>query len=145
VAAARGESNGHDPASDDEKKAVVRRFIDEVLNERDFVLAQELVAPDATDHVTGTLTAYLTLAAFPDYRLSTEHVIVDDDTVTVLATWTGTHERPLMSLDPTHKGITGRVAFSFRLDRGRIAETWIEPEPWTLLQQLETPAFAQGG
>jgi predicted ester cyclase len=137
--------NGHVPASDDAKKAVVRSFIDKVLDERDFALAQELVAPDATDHITGTLTAYLTLAAFPDYRLSTEHVIVDHDSVTVLATWTGTHERPLMGLDPTHKGVTGRVAFSFRLDGGRIAETWIEPEPWTLLQQLETPAFARGG
>jgi predicted ester cyclase len=145
VGAPRGASNGRVADSDDAKRALVRRFIDEVLNGRDFRLARELVAPDATDHVTGTLTAYLTLAAFPDYRVSTEHVIVDDDTVTVLASWTGTHERPLMSLDPTHKGVTGRVAFSFRLDRGSIAETWIEPEPWTLLQQLETPAFTRGG
>lgn len=133
-------ANGHGPEA---PKDAVRRFLDTVLNGKDFAAAPSFFAADAIDHFRGSLTAYLTFAACPDLQLSTEHVIAEDDLVTVLATFTGTQEGPALGLAPTHKGVTGRVAFSFRVDEeGRFAETWTEIEPWTLLQQLSAQALA---
>jgi predicted ester cyclase len=127
--------------SADRNKRVVRQYLD-ALNERDLTAAAGLFAGGSRDHFTGSLTTYLALAAFPDFQLNTEHVVAEDDIVTVLATFTGTHQGELMGLEPTHKGVTGRAAFSFRLVDGKIDETWAEIEPWTLLQQLGAPAVA---
>lgn len=121
---------------------VVHTYLEEVLNGRNFAAASELFAEDIDDHFAGSMTASLTLAAFPDYRFSAEHLVADDDVVTVLATFTGTHQQPFMGLAPTGRGVTGRAAFTFRIARGRIAATWTEIEPWGLLQQLGAPAIS---
>jgi predicted ester cyclase len=136
----RHNENGR--TSSQRRKEVVRQFLDHVANGKDFAAVSDFFVGDVTDHLAGSLTAYLTFAAFPDFQLNTEHVIAEGDMVSVLATFTGTHDRQLMGLAPTHKGVSGRVAFSFRMDEAKIAETWAEIEPWTLLQQLGSPAFA---
>lgn len=125
-----------------ENKLVARRFLEEVLNAKDYGDAGRFLTKDMTDHVTGSATALLTLAAFPDFQLNLEHVIAEEDIVTVLATFTGTHRGEFMGIAPTSKGVTGRVAFTFRILDQRIAETWTEIEPWGLLQQLGAPALS---
>jgi predicted ester cyclase len=122
-------------------KEVARRFLEDVLDAKDYGAASRYLTEDAADHFTGSAAASFALAAFPDYRLQLEHVIGEDDIVTVLATFTGTHSREFMGIPPTGRGVTGRVAFTLRLAGGRIAETWTEIEPWGLLQQLESPAL----
>lgn len=124
-----------------QNKAVAQRFLEEVLNAKRYDAAGDFLGAGATDHFTGSATALLTLSAFPDYQLSLEHMIEEEDLVTVLATFTGTHAHQFMGIAPTHKGVTGRVAFSFRMSEGRIVETWTEIEPWGLLQQLGAPAL----
>jgi predicted ester cyclase len=121
-------------------KDVVRGFLEE-LDAKDYGAASCYLSEDAADHFNGSAAASFALAAFPDYRLHLEHIIGEDDIVTVLATFTGTHSREFMGIAPTGTGVTGRVAFTFRLANGRIAETWTEVEPWGLLQQLDAPAL----
>jgi predicted ester cyclase len=131
-------SDGSDPV---DAKDVAASFVNRVLNAKDIGAAAALVDPAALDHLTGSLTTYLTFGAFPDFQLSTEHIIGENDVVSVLATFTGTQEAPILGIPPTGTGVTGRVAFSFRVADGCIAETWAEIEPWTLLQQLRAPAL----
>jgi predicted ester cyclase len=66
-------------------------------------------------------------------------VLAEGDLVTVLATYTGTHRRTFMGVPATDTGVTGRIAFAYRISGGRIRETWTEIEPWGLLQQLGVP------
>jgi predicted ester cyclase len=117
------------------EKAVARRFL-EVLNTKDFSAATDMFSPTAEDHAAGSLTTYLTLAAFPDFRLNPEHIVAEGEFVTLLATFTGTHSGRFMGMEPTHKGVTGRAAFGFRVCGETITATWTEIEPWSLLQQL---------
>jgi len=126
----------------DDNKRLARRFLDEVLNGRDLAAAPAFFTEDATNHFAGSMTTYLALAAFPDFRLTVEHMIAEGDIVTVLATFTGTHSGEFVGLAPTGTGVTGRAAFAFRIRDGRIATTWAEIEPWGLLQQLGAPAVA---
>jgi predicted ester cyclase len=118
-------------------KEFVQRFVAEVLNGKDLGAAGAYVSPVATDHLTGSLTACLTLGGFPDFQLDLEHIIQDGADVTVLATFSGTHRGRVLDMAPTGQGVTGRVAMSYRLGpEGTIEESWMELEPWTLLQQL---------
>ena len=112
-----------------ENKLVARRFLEEVLNAKDYGRARSYLTPDAKDHLTGSATALLTLAAFPDFALNLEHVIAEEDIVTVLATFTGNHQEEFMGITPTSKGVTGRVAFSFRMEDEQIAERRTKIEP----------------
>jgi len=128
------------PSTLEDNKQIARRYIDEVLNRRDFAAARSFLIDDAIEHATGALSACLTFAAFPDFQISPEHLIAEGDIVTVLATYTGTHTRPFLGIAPTSSGVTGRVAFAFRMSGGRIAESWTEIEPWGLLEQLAPSA-----
>lgn len=122
----------------EENKATAHRFLDEVLNRRDLEAAAQFLADGVVDHLTGSLTACLALAAFPDFHISIEHMVAEGNDVTVLSTFTGTHRGELMGIAATSKGVTGRAAFNFRFDAGTIVEIWTEFEPWGLLQQLRT-------
>ncbi|MEX2627015.1 MAG: ester cyclase [Ilumatobacteraceae bacterium] len=127
-------------------KELVQRFVAEVLNGKDLGAAAAYVRPGATDHLTGSLTACLTLGGFPDFQLDLEHIIQDGAEVTVLATFSGTHRGRVLDVAPTGLGVTGRVAMSFRLaPEGTIDESWMELEPWTLLQQLGAAGEGRSG
>lgn len=116
-------------------KAIVREFLQSTLA-GDSGAGDSLLHPAASHVLKGSLAFYLALAAFPDAELSIEHMVEEGDTVTVLCTYTGTHGRPLMGVEGSGTGVTGRVAFNFRVSEGSIAETWAEFEPWGLMKQL---------
>ena len=122
--------------SADDNKAIVGQFMEEVLNRRQPAALGRLVDGQATDRLQSSLTLYLVLTAFPDFRLSVEHMIADGDTVTVLSTFTGTHQGPFMGLPPTGRGVRGRMANTFRVVDGKIVDSWQNFDPWGLIQQL---------
>lgn len=117
-------------------KVIVRHFLDAVFNRRDSAILDRYAEEDVVDHLPGTLAFYLVLSAFPDARISIDHMVAEGEHVTVLSQFQGTHQGTFMSIPPTGKGVTGRVAFNFRLIDGKIAETWTEFEPWGLMQQM---------
>ena len=126
-----------------ENKAIVRRFLEEVLNERNLMALEQYVSADAADHLNGSMAWYLVLSAFPDFRLTIEHMIADGENVTVLASFSGTHRSSLMGIAPTGKGVTSRVAFNFRVAEQKIVESWMEFEPWGLMQQVGVSPLAK--
>src|SRR5688572_13287309 len=83
--------------------AIVRRHIDEIINQNKEELIPEFYADDVTfyDPFTGggtgqglaALTEFIvaTRNAFPDFRFTVEDVIADDDTVAWYGTAEGTH------------------------------------------------------
>jgi predicted ester cyclase len=117
-------------------KAVVRGFIEDVLNRRNLAALSQYVGEGAVDHFNGASSLYLALAAFPDFHINIELMIGNDDHVGVLTNFTGSHQAPFMDQAPTGKGISSRAAFSFRIRGGKIVESWSEFEPWGLLPQL---------
>lgn len=119
-----------------QQKDTVRSFLDEVLNQRDLAATDRYVTEECADHLKGSLTFYLVLSAFPDFRLNIEHVIAEGENVAVLSTFSGTHKQVFMGIPPSGQGVTGRVAFSFRVIKDKIVESWAEFEPWGLLQQV---------
>lgn len=132
--------------SNEENKALVRRFYEEVFNNKNMAGIDAFVAPTIIDHslppgtpggiesVRQAVTMLLT--AFPDLHLTLEDIIVEGDRVAVRCTMRGTHQGASLGMPPTGKQFTIPGVSLFHLDSGKVVEAWIVQDQLSMLQQL---------
>ena len=131
--------------STEDNKAVVRRGIEEVWNQKNVAIVDEIAAPDYVSHnramTTHGLEQYKQLvmmyfAAFPDLHLTIEDEIAEGDKVVTRVTARGTHQGSFMGIAPTgkHAVVTGIVIDRFA--NGKTVEAWNNLDDLGLLQQL---------
>ena len=134
-----------------EAKALARRFIEELWNERRMEVADELFAPDCVTHqlrsgaedVPAPRTPELVkqhvaawLASFPDLRFEIEQMIAEDDLVATRCTMRGTHTGAWLGVAPTNREVSVRMFITHRVAGGQIVEDWVLIESFGLFQQL---------
>ena len=130
-------------------KALVRRFVEEVLGRGNFAALAELAAPDCVDHAAPArgLPALATIAgvvvewhaAFPDFRVTIEDLLAEGDRVVVHATLRGTHRGDFFGLPPTGRPLAVGGLGRYRLAGGRIVERWCYLDVVALCAQLGVP------
>jgi len=120
----------------DDSKRISRRFVDDVLNQRDLTALHDLVDPDAADQLKASMMTYLALVAIPDFRMTIDMMIAEEDKVAMLSTFAGTHQGPFMDGPPSGRGVTGRMAALFRVADGKIVESWQHCDQWGLVRQI---------
>jgi steroid delta-isomerase-like uncharacterized protein len=126
----------------EEIKALVRRFYEEVFNNKNMAGIDAFVAPDIIDHgapggiesVKQAITMLLT--AFPDLHLTLEDIIVEGDRVAVNWTMSGTHLGASLGMPPTGKQFTIPGVSLLHLENGKAVEAWIIQDQLSMLQQL---------
>lgn len=149
--------------SAEEKKALVRRSIEVVWNQRNTAVLDELLAPHYQRHISATaaplssegqrqrITGFHT--AFPDLHFTIEDLFAEGYRVIFRATLRGTHQGPfplLQGTAPTGKQVTICVLDVVRVAGGKFAEHWGGPDLLDLLQQPGllplrlTPAVTSG-
>lgn len=116
-----------------ESKRVVSRFIEEVFIEHDTSRIAELVSNEELIKVAPGM-----LAAFPDIKMTVEHLIAEEDLVAVRVTATATHLGELWGTAPTGKEWTATASAWYRVRDGRIAEYWINWDWLAIMEQLGT-------
>ncbi|MFC7212528.1 ester cyclase [Saliphagus sp. GCM10025334] len=127
-----------------ENKRVVRRFPEEVATGNIDVI-DEICAEDVIDHsplgeIKGReelkkQTEYL-LSAFGDFSATVEDIIAESDTVAMRVTLRGTHVGEFMGIEPTGKEFEIQNMVFTRMKDGKLAERWIQPDQFGLMQQL---------
>jgi steroid delta-isomerase-like uncharacterized protein len=133
--------------SSEENKAIVRRFFEEVLNEKRLDRADELVAPDYLDHdaVPGQGPGLegarqqrwaMYFAAIPDLHSTIDDLVAEGDKVVVRYTGEGTQQGELLGIPPTGKRFRFSGICIIRLAEGKIAENWEQDDLLGLMQQL---------
>jgi len=133
--------------STEENKALVRRFFEEVLNEKRLDRADELVAPDYLDHAAlpgqgpGLEGAKqqrwaMYFAAIPDLHSTIDDLVAEGDKVVVRYTGEGTQQGELLGIPPTGKRFRFSGICIIRLAEGKIAENWEQDDLLGLMQQL---------
>jgi len=131
--------------STEENKALVRRYIEEGINQRNLAVLDKLCLPDIVVHnaaltlqglepVKQFLSMYLT--AFPDVQLTIEDMIAEGDTVVFRHTFRGTHKGDLMGIAPTDKQVNVTGIDIFRIVEGKIVEQWTNADDLGAMQQL---------
>jgi predicted ester cyclase len=114
--------------STEQNKAVVRRFITEVLSGRNLGLADEVLAPNYVNRLTGgdmaAFKGFLTgmTAALSDVQLEIDDLVAEGDSVVARWKMAATHTGSLMGESPTGKRISSRGLTYYRLVNGRIVE-----------------------
>lgn len=124
---------------------VIRRFIDEVVNNGDFLVLNQLVQPnytyrspdqqlDGPKALEGLLAAYHT--AFPDMHVRIDDLVNGSDKVVISVTFTGTNDGELMGIAPTGKPICINGMILSRFQDGKIIEEYEILDMLTMFQQL---------
>ena len=130
-------------------KALIQKWVDNVLNTRDVSdqsLAYQLVATDFVGHFAGQppihgLEVYRQFgsqyfSAFPDLRITPEDLVAEGDKVTMRYDWRGTHKGELMGIPATGKQVTTSGISILRVANGKIAEQWDSFDNLGMLQQI---------
>jgi len=89
------------------------------------------VGPDAF-----AVRLVLFLAAFPDFAIHVDDAFADGDMVVTRYTATGTHEGAWLGIEPTGTSVEYTGMNLFRLECGKIAESWGEANHLSLLRQI---------
>ena len=117
----------------DRNKAVARRVFDQIFNQGKFEVANEIYAPDFVNHGykrnvglrEDQAAVHQEKAAFPDLKMSVEHMVAEGDLVTVLWTFRGTHTAGgYAALPATGTPIQMRGINIWRIVDGKIREEW---------------------
>ena len=127
-------------------KAVVRRFVEEVQNHKDWAVFDELNAPDfvnlsappgmPADLEGGKMFLAAFVNAFPDSHVTIDDMIAEGDRVATKKTMTGTHLAPLGELPATGRSVTLQFVDIMRVRDGRIVDHWLSMDQLSFMQQL---------
>jgi steroid delta-isomerase-like uncharacterized protein len=132
-------------AGTDQHRALVRRFVDEVISRGELDQADQLLAPDYMYHAPamevrgpeGIKQVFAMLrGAFPDWSETIEDLVAAGDRVVFRVTGRGTHRSEFMGIPPTGQQVVVAGIDIVRLEGGKIAEHWAVFDQLGLLQQL---------
>ena len=130
-------------------KGIVKRFIDEVWNKRQFDLLEELLhfpyeinnllseAEPAKVNPAGMRRHIQEwIDAFPDLQLAVADVVAEEDKVALLWTMKGTHQGEYRGKRPTGNKINVNAIALFRLKHGKLRGHSVMVDALNLYQQI---------
>ena len=128
-------------------KNVVRRLSEEIWNKGNLQVTDELFTPNYEHRDASTpdfgrgpegerKRATLYRTAFPDLRLTIEDIIAEGETVMTRWSCRGTHKGDLLGIAPTGKQINISGVTITRLEKGKLAEGYVNWDVLGLMQQL---------
>ena len=131
---------------EDENKALVRRFVEEVFERLQVDAVDELVADEFVSHTwpsTGDGKADLKAAtermasALSDVDFSIDDMIAEGDRVAVRLTASATQTGEFMKMPPSGKRYSIGEIHIFRVSHGKISEHWHQLDAMGMMSQLK--------
>lgn len=133
-------------SSELDPKEVARRYVEVAWNDGDVdamdeVLTEHQVYHDPAGDGEEPLSEFKQFIqgyhqAFPDLHFAVDTYIAEGDLVSFWGRTTGTHEGPLMGIEPTGNRIDIMGINVVRVEDGKVAERWANFDLFGMLQQL---------
>jgi len=126
-------------------KALVTRYYDEVLNQRNLAALDDLLAPDFASWLAdGTRlgraeygdAVLASHQAFPDLVVEVLDQLAEGDKVATRWRASGTHRGPFAGIPATGRPVTITAMHLHRVADGKLSEHWEEIDLLRLLRQL---------
>jgi steroid delta-isomerase-like uncharacterized protein len=137
---------GDSTMSTEENKALIRRFLIEVENQKKLDVVDEVLASDFILDLPGFPPVHgptgfkqvmpLFFLAFPDLHHTIKGLIAEDDKVVAIVTTRATHQGEFMGIPPTGKQVTWAMVALYRVADGQIVEDRVQMDLLGLMQQL---------
>src|SRR5713101_2862777 len=132
----------------EKKKAIARRYQEEVWGKGNLALLDELLAPDYVDHsLPATMDPRFAgakravqgaLDAFPDGQWTVEDLIAEGEKVVMRWKMQAAHEHEFRGIAPGGKPVTVTGITILRTVDGKIVERWVNWDSLALRQPSET-------
>ena len=131
---------------EDRNRAVALRVFEEIFNQCRPEIAAEIYSPNFRNHGLHSDASLEVdqdwargeLRAFPDLHMTVVKTVTENDLVTILWIFRGTHARfRYGGLPPTGTHLELRGFTIFRVDDGRIVEEWSTFNLWSASQVLQ--------
>jgi predicted ester cyclase len=120
--------------STEHNKAVVRRYLEEIINRGRFDIADEIFAQDYVNHSAGAgfgqaLADFLSgivdmKAAFPDWHVTIEELMAETDLVVDRVRISATHSGSVNGIAASGRRIETLAMHMWRVVDGRLVEGW---------------------
>jgi predicted ester cyclase len=116
-------------------KRLVRRLVDEVMNERRLDVIDELYHPRLAPPARRWIEPFL--ASFSDVHMRIDDLIAEGDSVVGRFSCSGTHTGDWLGHPPTGRRFTDVAeVYVFRIESGRIVRAWGLEDTLSRLRQL---------
>ena len=136
-----------DDATLEQNKPVIRRFVEEVqnqksedayweLNDPDFVNLAPLPPGVSADREGGFAYLFGFMNAFPDSKVTIDDMVAEGDQVVTKKTFRGTHTAEFAGIPPTGKSVELQFVDIMRVRDGTILEHWNCIDQLSFMQQL---------
>ncbi len=130
-----------------ENEALVRRYVEEVYDQRKLEVIDEIFASDFTlhdpDYSGGKIgrqgikrIVQTFVDAFPDLQITLDDELSSAEKVVTRWTTRGTHQGELMGIAPTGNRIEVTAVGIWRVAEGKIKEAWLVYDAFGMMQQL---------
>jgi steroid delta-isomerase-like uncharacterized protein len=131
----------------EENKAVVQRYLEEFVNQKNLAVFDELVADDGGMTCGGVAarfegresirdSAKAALSAFPNLQLRIDEVVAEGDKVVVRWTGRGNHEGDFLGIEPTGQVVPVSNVEIYELENGKIKSIRVQPDILPLVERL---------
>jgi predicted ester cyclase len=126
---------------------LVRRALDEVASQGKLEALDEIASPEFVRHDLGGAPDIAGLekikrfigaqrAVFGDLTFTADDILASGDRVAVSYTARGTHEREFQGIAPTGKPVSWKGINIYRIENGKLVETWQLADIAGLMRQL---------
>lgn len=129
-------------ADTQKNKEVIRQLYDNVLNNRKFQLAGEIVSPNYTSPsgekgvVAFTKGMIMVTNALPDAHWTLSEIVAEGNKVIVRQKLTGTHQGYFQDIPPTNRSISNSGFVVYEFENGKIVHHDIQTDRLSFLQQV---------
>ena len=142
--------------STSDNKAIIRCFVEEVLNKRNAALIDELYSNDYVGHDPDRpaprrmedmkqIMDQMLGKVFPDAQYSIDGLYAEDDVVIWHWTFRATHQGEVMGIPPSGKPINISGVNIFRIVNDKVVEDWVYRDTIGMMRQMGAmPAPGQG-
>lgn len=129
-----------------ENKERFRRFLEEVINQKnidaldahlaeDFVEHEEMQPMPPTREGVRQMFASM-LVSFPDLEVTIDDMASEGDKVWARSTWQGTHKGEFLGVAATGRSVSFSVIDIIRFSDGKAVEHWGVGDTFTLMTQI---------
>jgi steroid delta-isomerase-like uncharacterized protein len=119
----------------EQNKAIVRGYLDEIVNRRNLTAFDSFFSEDVVFHDVRNFTTHhpafmlAIQSAFPDLHLTIGDQIAEGDKVVTRVTFHGTHQGPFNGIAATGKRLEWAGVAIDRIADGKIVEMWHVQNP----------------
>jgi steroid delta-isomerase-like uncharacterized protein len=120
--------------STESNKDLIRRYVEEVLNQKKLAVADELFAPSFVDHDSSMpeakgpdgikRVAAMVQASFPDLHFTIEDMIAEGNKVVYRYSFSATHQKDFMGFPATGNQVSFTGIHIYRVGDGKLQEKW---------------------